>query len=310
MTIIQQYKESLKVIEAEELLDLLIYRPVAFLFVKATYALPLTPNMVSTIAMCFGIAAGFAFGRGWYEFLVLGAILYFSCNVLDCADGQIARLKKNGTKVGRIVDGFLDYVVSTSVFIGIASGLTNMHNNGMFHAYGNFLNINPLIYIWLLTILAGLSSAVQAFIFDFHRNLYLEKVYGKFSSLEEEIKEFEEEQERIKREPETSRFIDNFLIWIYLKYTRLQIKIQFKKKYDKDDWQPSPEAYYMKNKNILKAWSLIGSTTHITLCILCAFANNIELFLILCVLPLNILLAVIYFVQVSSNKKLFEQSKI
>jgi phosphatidylglycerophosphate synthase len=34
------------------------------------------------------------------------AALYFISNVLDCADGQIARLK-NGTKVGRIVDGLL-----------------------------------------------------------------------------------------------------------------------------------------------------------------------------------------------------------
>jgi phosphatidylglycerophosphate synthase len=309
MTLIQQYKESLKVIEGEEILDLLIYRPIAFIFVKATFALPLTPNMVSTIAMCFGIAAGISFGRGWHHFLILGAILYFSSNVLDCADGQIARLKKNGTKVGRIVDGFLDYVVSTAVFLGIASGLTNMHNNGQFHSSWNILHLNPVLYIWLLTVLAGLSSAVQAFLFDFYRNLFLEKSYGKFSSLEEEIIEFEDEQERIKREPETSKVLDNFLIWIYLKYTRLQLKIQFKKKYDKHDWQPSPEAYYSKNKYILRSWSFIGSTTHITLCIICALAGNIELFLILCVLPLNILLAVLYFIQISSNKKLLEQSK-
>ncbi|RPI15564.1 MAG: CDP-alcohol phosphatidyltransferase family protein [Ignavibacteriae bacterium] len=310
MTLIQQYKESLKVVEAEEYLDLLFYRPVAFLFVKATFALPLTPNMVSTIAMCFGIAAGFAFGRGWHEYLVLGAILYLSSNVLDCADGQIARLKKNGTKVGRIVDGFLDYVVSTAVFVGIGVGLTNLYNNGTFHSSWNYLNLNPVVYIWVLTVLAGLSSAVQAFLFDFYRNLFLEKSFGKFSSLEDEINEFEEEQERIKREPETSRVLDNFLIWIYLKYTRLQLKIQFKKKYDKYDWQPSPEAYYLKNKTLLRAWSFIGSTTHITLCVICALANSVELFLVLCVLPLNILLAVLYFVQISSNKKLLEQSKI
>ena len=67
------------------------------------------------MAMFVGIA-GIMFGLGTYQYLVYGAILYFLCNILDCADGQIARLKKNGTKVGRIVDGFIDYIVSTAVF--------------------------------------------------------------------------------------------------------------------------------------------------------------------------------------------------
>jgi hypothetical protein len=230
--------------------------------------------------------------------------------VLDCADGQIARLKKNGTKVGRIVDGFLDYVVSTAVFLGIGIGLTKMNALGLFHTPWNFLSLNMTVYIWIITVLAGLSSAAQAFLFDFYRNVFLEKVYGKFSSLEEEIKEFEEEQRRIKREPDTSRALDNFLIWIYLKYTRLQLKIQFKKKYDKDDLNPEPEVYYKKNKAIIRGWSFIGSTTHITLCAVCALANNMELFLLICILPLNILMFVLYFIQISANNKLLEQSKI
>jgi hypothetical protein len=229
--------------------------------------------------------------------------------VLDCADGQIARLKKNGTKVGRIVDGFLDYVVSTAVFIGIGIGLTKMNSLGLFYTPWNILNLNPVVYIWIATVLAGLSSAAQAFIFDFYRNMFLEKAYGKFSSLEEEIKEFEEERERIKREPKTAGFLDNFLIWIYLKYTCLQLKFQLKKKYDTTDLSPAPEVYYKKNKPVLRAWSFIGSTTHITLCVICALADNMELFLIFCILPLNILMFVLYFIQVSANNKLLEQSK-
>lgn len=310
MSIYQQYKESLKIVEAEEILDLLIFRPIAFLFVKATFSLPLTPNMVSSIAMLFGISAGISFGFGWDHNLSLGAILYFTCNVLDCADGQIARLKKNGTKVGRIVDGFLDYVVSTAVFVGIGAGLTNMNSQGMFHSQWNFLNLNSAVYIWIVTVAAGLSSAAQAFIYDYFRNLFLEKAFGKFSSLEEEIKEFEEEQERIKREPESAGFLDSFLIWIYLKYTRLQLRIQFKKKGDYSSLDSAPQIYYRKNKSILRAWSFIGSTTHITLCFICALAGNMELFLIICILPLNILMFVLYFIQVSANHKLLEQSKI
>ncbi|MBI5727855.1 MAG: CDP-alcohol phosphatidyltransferase family protein [Ignavibacteriales bacterium] len=103
MSLYSQYKATLKAVEVEEIFYLIIYRPLAFLFVKATYSFNLTPDRVSAAALTIGSTSGIMFGFGSYTFLVIGAILYFTSNVLDCADGQIARLKKNGTKVGRIV---------------------------------------------------------------------------------------------------------------------------------------------------------------------------------------------------------------
>lgn len=302
MGLYKQYKESLKVPEAEEIFDLLIYRPLAFLFVKATYSTSLTPNQTSVIAMLFGVLAGIAFGFGHYDYVILGAILFIICNVLDCADGQIARLKKNGTKVGRIVDGFIDYVVSTAVFSGIAAGLTRMYVSGSFIPYGNILNVNPILYIWLLALVAGLSSGLQSFVFDFFRNTFLEIVYGKATSAEEEIKEFEEERIRLKNEKDSGHFMDLFLISIYLKYTKLQIKIGSGKNKRPDFVKPDPRRYFSATKNILRCWSFIGSTTHITACIICAFINNLELFLWICILPFNILLLVLYFIQIKVNK--------
>ena len=46
------------------------------------------------------------------------------CNVFDCADGQLARLKKNGTRVGRIIDGLIDYVTAVATFTGIGIALS------------------------------------------------------------------------------------------------------------------------------------------------------------------------------------------
>lgn len=302
MGLYKQYKESLKATESEEIFDLLIYRPLAFLFVKATYSTSLTPNQTSLIAMLFGVLAGIAFGFGYYNYVVLGAILYIFCNVLDCADGQIARLKKNGTKVGRIVDGFIDYVVSTAVFCGIAAGVTRMYSSGSFIPYGNFLNVNPILYIWLLALIAGISSGLQSFVFDFFRNRFLEIVYDKASSVEGEINEFEQERIRLKNDKNTGHFIDLFLISIYLKYTKLQIKVGSGKNKRPDYAKPDPKAYFFATKNVLRWWSFIGSTTHITACIICAFLNNLELFLWICILPFNILLLVLYFIQIKVNK--------
>ena len=296
MSLFEEFKHSLKAIEAEEVFDLIIYRPIAFIFVKIVYRTNLTPNQTSVLAMIVGVASGVSLGFGTDIAITLGALLYLLTNILDCADGQIARLKKNGTKVGRIVDGFIDYVVSTAIFLGIAIGLTQQQNAGTFNMFGNIFNGNPYAYIWITTALAGFSSALQAFYFDFYRNKYLEIVYGKFYSLEDELKEFEDEKIRIAKEPETAGMFDNFLISIYLKYTRLQLKSQLKKKSEPDADIPA-ELYRSKNKLLLRILSFTGSTTHITLCIICALANNLELFILLCILPLNIIMLVIYFIQ-------------
>lgn len=302
MSLIEEYKSSLKTVEAEEVFDLLIYRPLAFLFVKITYSINLTPNVVSAIAMLVGVIGGILFGFGRKDYNALGAICYFSCNVLDCADGQIARLKKNGTKVGRIVDGFIDYIVSIAVFVGIGIGMTSLVQSGSLNLIGlKVIGINPVIYVWLIVILAGVSSALQAFYFDFYRNKFLEIVYSKFSSMEDELKDFRNEFETLKNKNEKP--FDRFLIKIYLKYSSFQLKLQSNKK--ESIVNPSSEIYYQKNKLLLRLWSFIGSTTHITLCIVCAFLNNFELFLILCIAPLNLLMIILLTVQKNSDRKLF-----
>ncbi len=305
LSIIQQYRESLKTVEAEEIFDLLIYRPLAFIFVKITYPLNfLTPNLVSVLAMAAGVAAGAAFGFGSAEYLLYGAALYFVSNILDCADGQIARLKKNGTKIGRIVDGFIDYVVSVSVFIGIGVGLSHQVDVHGVTLWSDGLNLNPYAYIWIATVLAGFSSALQAFIFDFYRNKFLEVVYGKFSPLEDEIKDYKAELERIELEPDKAGFMDSFLISLYLKYTALQMMIHNGKSAEDAGPKLNPKLYYVQNRLLLRMWSYVGSTTHITLCIVCALVNNMELFLLICILPLNLLMVVLYLVQSKVNTKL------
>lgn len=301
MSLYSQYKSSLKAIEVEEIFDLIIYRPLAFLFVKATYSLNITPDMVSLAALSIGSTAGIMFGFGSYTFLVIGAVLYFTSNVLDCADGQIARLKKNGTKVGRIVDGFVDYIVSIFVFIGIGIGLAKQYHWHEVNLWGNsFLQWDPVVYIWVTAILGGISSAVQAFYFDFYRNKFLEVVYGRAQNIIEEIREYEEESQRLKENG--SHPFQRFLISVYLKYSALQLKIQKDHEENHNEQKPNPKVYYTKNRLLLRLWSYVGSTTHITLCVITALLGNMEAFLIICILPLNLLMLVLFLVQKQVNK--------
>lgn len=311
MELLDQYKRSLKAIEAEELFDLIIYRPLAFLFVKATFALPLTPNQVSVMAMMVGVAGGVFFGLGTPLSLIVGAGCYFLSNVLDCADGQIARLKKNGSRIGRIVDGFIDYVVSIAVFLGIAIALASGARAGVVPPFASaVLGLTDassiIVYAWVLTALAGASTAYQAFHFDLVRNDYMKFVYGKGSSLETEITEFEEERAMtVAQKKGPGKFIDLLLIDIYLRYTRLQLKSQQSAGAAADIRCASPEAYAQHNKTLLRAWSFVGSTTHITLCVACALAGNLELFLLVTFIPLNLLALTLQVLQARAHRRTF-----
>ncbi|MCI0715598.1 MAG: CDP-alcohol phosphatidyltransferase family protein [Chlorobi bacterium] len=305
MSLVSQYKSSLKAVEVEEIFDLIIYRPLAFVFVKATYSTNLTPDQVSLVALIIGSAAGVLLGFGEYSFYVIGACLYIISNILDCADGQIARLKKNGTKVGRVVDGFVDYIVSIFIFVGIAIGLSRQFYSHEIILIGNApLDWKPATYIWFVSIVGAVSSAVQAFYFDFYRNKFLEIVYGRASNIINEINEYEQERKKFTENPSSAGFMEKFLINIYLRYSYLQLKIQ--KEHEENHTQSKPDAklYYKKNRLLLRLWSFMGSTTHITLCVVCAFFNNLEIFLLLCILPLNLLMLFLFFVQKRVNKTL------
>ena len=118
-----EYVASLKAVELEEWLDLVLYRPLAFGVTKVVAPTPITPNQISVASLFFGLLAGWLLWVGSTEAALLAAGSYFVCNVLDCADGQLARLRGKPSPFGYIVDGSIDYLASVAVF-GQAHHLT------------------------------------------------------------------------------------------------------------------------------------------------------------------------------------------
>ncbi|MBL7129352.1 MAG: CDP-alcohol phosphatidyltransferase family protein [Ignavibacteria bacterium] len=273
MSLKSEYKASLKSVEAEEILDLIIFRPISFLIVKLIYNTNITPNQVSIAAMLFGIVSGIFYSFSTYGFFIIAASCFFMCNTLDCVDGQLARLKKNGTKIGRIVDGFIDYISSFSIFFGIALALSILTGD--------------IIYSWLLTLAAGVSKAFQNMFFDHYRNMYLTYAYGKATDVNVEIKEFTDEKERLMKEK--GKIIEKLLVNIYLKYSIFQ-----RNSTRHIELNVSPEEYKKRNTLLLRMWSWIGSTTHMTLLIVFTVAYRIEWYLIITITLGNLLFLLIW----------------
>ena len=256
-SLITQYRKSLKNPYAEEVIDLVLYRPIAFLFVKITEFLPLTPNFVSLLAMVAGIAAGAALSRGTPRSFMAGGLIFALSNILDCSDGMIARLKKNGAKTGRIVDGLVDYIASSAVYLGFGIGLAKAMQSGAIH-----LPCNP----WLLIAAAVVSTILHSIVSDNYRNAFLRRQSASMGTEEDERTIFANELTRLKALK--GHMFDKVLIKIYLRYLDIQ------KGKSGDQSRPLspalPASTPVVSRWTVILWNLIGPSTHITAIILAA----------------------------------------
>jgi len=252
--IVEEYRRSLKMPEAEELLDLLFYRPLAYLFVKAVYRLPITPNQVTLLSLLAGLASAWCFSLAPDVALSWAAIWYLVANVLDCSDGQLARLQKSGSLLGRVVDGVADYVSSIAIFLGIGLSAGASHP-------------------WALVVAAGLSSGLHAFFFDHYQSEFISTVRAERNFLEREVETFTGEIARLRG---TGRgTLKVAVLGLYLRYLSFQKRSSTKAEAQSFD----PEIYRAANHGMIRLWSMLGPTTNRSLLIACAFTGRVDLFL-------------------------------
>lgn len=82
-----------------------------------------TPNQISVASVLLGVVAGGMFALGQHAWLIAGALLFQLSAVLDCVDGDVARVVFKESPLGKWLDLVGDQVVHVSVFAGIATGL-------------------------------------------------------------------------------------------------------------------------------------------------------------------------------------------
>lgn len=285
MKLFEDYKKSLKMLEVEEVLDLIIYRPLAFIFVKLIVGTNLTPNQITTTALFFGVIASLLFYFNTPTAFLIAGILFIVYDVLDCADGQLARIKKNGTPIGRVLDGLADYIVTTLAYLFIGIGFASNSED-------------PMLF-WGLTIAAGISNAVHSSILDFYRNRFLDYALDRESILGDSLKEFKDMQDNLKGTK--GKYYEKSILWVYLKYSQVQLLFSSssldteKKKYDSKD-------FYKKHKTIMHLWTYLGPTSELTFLIVTSMLNRLDIYLLGIVTIGNLYMAVLYFFQNRINK--------
>ena len=157
-------EKTYKAPELEGWIDIYFYRKVGFQLARLFAALGLTPTTVSAIGCICGVTAGHFYYYRDLRLNIFGMLLHVAANVFDNADGQLARLTNQTTRMGRLIDGVADHLVWLSVYFHLA---LRCGSEG-----------SPLA-IDILALAAGLSHGCQAAAADYCRSGYLYFVRGR-----------------------------------------------------------------------------------------------------------------------------------
>lgn len=284
MTWMQEYKASLKNLHAEEPLDVYFYRPMAFVIVKSFYALPITPNQYSLMALLSGMASGFYFLQGKADSFKWGAFYFLLFAVLDCCDGMVARLKKNGTEFGRLIDGVVDYIVNAIVYITLSLGLLKQFPD-------------EAIQPWVLVIIAGVSKAIHAIFYDHYLTEYLSYEKGDGGFVVREIEELKIKLEQ--NESANGSIVRRLALKLYLGYSSIQAGNQQR------TLLYNPLDYCLRNLRALKMWSAIGPSVHMLIFIICCILNEPYLLFFYAIIFGNLWLLLMLIYQFKINQELY-----
>jgi len=117
------------------------------LFVKAGWS----PNAVTSLSILIGLLAAVLFAQGAYLAAVAGALLFQVSAIVDCCDGDVARLTFRESRFGERLDLIGDNVVHMAIFGALGwAGYTHGGGKG-FLALGLLAIIGNGLSLWFVT---------------------------------------------------------------------------------------------------------------------------------------------------------------
>ncbi len=150
-------------INTDEWWDRHVTRPIAAHIARWLEHTRITPNQITSMACAFGVACAFLVGTGRLSVMIWAGVFLFVNTVLDCADGQLARLRGGGSFMGRLWDGFSDWIVCLAIHFGLI-GFMSTHSVELF---GRQLSGGTLFVIGMAAIL---SMCLHCMYYDLKKN--------------------------------------------------------------------------------------------------------------------------------------------
>lgn len=223
----QEYLASLKSSDTEEHIDLCFYRPLGFAWACLFRKLGVTPNVVTILSIFLGVGAGLCFYPTDIWINIAGILLLIWANTYDSADGQLARMTRQYSPLGRVLDGVAGDLWFISIYLCIC--LRTRETVGFFADHGWML--------WTLASLAGASHICQAAVADYFRQIHLFLLHGGENKELESALILRERYERCEGSP-----VRRLLAWLYWRYTAVQERLSGDMRFVIADLKAHPRA--------------------------------------------------------------------
>jgi hypothetical protein len=286
------YRKSLKSDISDELINTYLLRPIAGLIVWALYHTPVTANQVTIASTIAGLVATFFYLKGTSEAFIVAGLLITLKDLLDSADGQLARAKQQNGRVGRFLDSIGDFVVDAAVFSAIGWIL--------YQSDGNW-------WMLLLALLGfvGISLRVSYHVFYQVNFLHLQKQFAD-NRISEEIRE--EDLKKGGFEIVLQRIFQCIYGWqdrLMERVDRWSYGGNFRRAQEnesRDSSEGSSREPFQRYKewysdiSSLRISGLLGFGTEFFLLMLCSVLNRLELYLYLNIFLMNgiLILSLLY----------------
>jgi phosphatidylglycerophosphate synthase len=263
------YDRSVKSDVSDELINVYVLRPLAGILVRILYFTPVTPNHVTVAAIVSGTAAAALYLDGAPGTTVLAGVCITLKDLLDSADGQLARAKQMYSRTGRFLDSIGDFLVNLFVFTAI--GFTLVSTSREF-SYG------------LLALMAFLGTTFRVSYHVYYHTSFLhtKKLYAT-NRITEEV------QEQDIMVGGSTLFLQRVFQFIYGWQDRLAALI--------DRWcrggdqQQCSDLDWFADRVGLRISGLLGLGTEMGLLTLCSVTNNLAGYLYFNVVMMNGILA-------------------
>ena len=114
-------------LETDSFMDRNFNRPVV-LASRLLIHTPVSPNAISVVATGIGVLSAIYFARGEAHLMILGAVLLQCSAIIDCVDGDLARISHKESRTGKWLDLGGDQLVHLCLLASIGMGLYRMHD--------------------------------------------------------------------------------------------------------------------------------------------------------------------------------------
>lgn len=131
-------------------------------FTRIFLSLGWSPNAVTMLATFVGLAAAVGFAMGTYAASLTAALLFQLAAVIDCSDGEIARLTFTESPFGAWLDIAMDNVVHMAIFGGIAWGSYTAGSAGSYAWLPLALGAAAILGNALSFVLVGKAQKIRA----------------------------------------------------------------------------------------------------------------------------------------------------